>query len=179
MKVLALPLCLALLPLVFVACGSTDDEPATNGGAKDASAEDSQLAEGGEDTAAETGLPDAGEDAREEAGEDAGEDAEPLDASPDGGPDAAPCTLAKPYSSLDQDCNACAEKECCVEINACLLDPECDDSYVNCILACSIDTDAGEVAPCIAICDQDYPNGKAEYEAAIGCADAHCAVECE
>lgn len=160
--------CLAsFLLLVSQGCGASDDESGTQ--APDASGADVEQSDAGPDAMAEASAPDAEPDAADVGAPDTKDDA-PVDASA--------CTLAKPYSSSDPVCNACAEKECCVEINGCLLDPACDDSYVNCILACSIDVDAGEVAPCIAVCDEDYPIGKAEYEAAIGCADARCAAEC-
>ena len=55
-------------------------------------------------------------------------------------------------------------------------------AHVNCILACALDPgdggDAG-VATCIAACDDQYPVGKAEYDAAIGCAESKCATECQ
>lgn len=102
--------------------------------------------------------------------------------APDASPDAPACTLTKPYSSKNTGCNACAEQKCCALVNACLDDPACDDGYVNCILACALDPgdggDAG-VATCIAACDAQYPVGKAEYDAAIGCAESKCATECQ
>jgi hypothetical protein len=99
---------------------------------------------------------------------------------PDVTPDTTPCKLIKPYSSKDADCNQCAEEKCCPEINGCLGDPECDDEYVTCILACALTPvpDAG-VDACLQQCATDYPTGKAEYDVAIGCADAKCATECQ
>ncbi len=51
-----------------------------------------------------------------------------------------------------------------------------------CILACALDPgdggDAG-VATCLAACDAQYPQGKAKYDAAIGCGDTKCAAECQ
>jgi hypothetical protein len=157
-------------------CGSSDDESGSD--APDASRADVEQPDASQDVMAEVSAPDTGPDVAGDVGApDVSGDA--LDDALDDAPvDAPSCTLAAPYSSSDADCNACAEKECCEEINGCLLDPACDDSYVNCILACSMGVDAGEVAPCIAICDEDYPTGKAEWEAAIGCADARCAAEC-
>lgn len=100
----------------------------------------------------------------------------------DAAADGPACELSKPYSSKNAACNACAEQKCCAEVNACLDDPVCDDDYVNCILACALDPgdggDAG-VASCISSCDAQYPKGKAEYDAAIGCAEALCATECQ
>lgn len=101
------------------------------------------------------------------------------DADADSLADAAACSLVRPYSQLDPVCNACAEQHCCDEINACLLDPACDDSFVNCMLACSLDADAGTIQPCIDDCAAQYPAGKAEYDVAIGCADSKCAAECQ
>lgn len=109
--------------------------------------------------------------------------ADAVDASGDA--DAASCTLKKPYSSKDGDCNACAEARCCAEVNGCLADPRCDDDYVNCILACAlIPPDAGDagdagVAACVADCGAAHPQGKAAYDAAIGCVDTRCADVCE
>ncbi len=165
----ALPL-LSIVICVAAGCGSEDD-PATP--TQDASGADSLPSEGGLEAAPEASLPEAGPDAVPEAAEDAQEpeagDAAPADAA---------CTLVRPYSSSDPECNACAQAACCEEINACLLAEACDDSYVNCMLACVLEADA-DVDACIAQCDADYPEGKVLYEAAIGCADAHCAAECE
>jgi hypothetical protein len=100
------------------------------------------------------------------------------------GGDAGACTLLRPYSTKNATCNACAQAKCCVEVNGCLGDPACDDGYVNCAIACALDfdggadADAGPVA-CLADCAKQYPKGKVEYDAAIGCADASCAAECE
>ena len=153
------------LPL-FLACGSTP----TPGG-------------GGGNSGHGGGEVDAGPDA-----------AEPLDAAPDTSVDAAPdaadaeaCKLAQPYSTKNAVCNACAESQCCHEINGCLLDTECNDDYVNCSLACALtDFDAGPdagpdagTAGCLADCAQQYPKGKTEYDVAIGCADTACATECQ
>jgi len=106
-------------------------------------------------------------------------------AVPDGSLDApfdAPgCTLDKPYSSKNAACNACAEQECCVAINACYADSDCDDGYVNCILACALlPPDAGDagIASCLDECGAQHPAGKAKYDAAIGCADSKCAGPC-
>ncbi|MBK8996827.1 MAG: hypothetical protein IPM35_13910 [Myxococcales bacterium] len=99
----------------------------------------------------------------------------------DTGTDAPACQLHKPYSSADADCNACAEAGCCALINACYSDPDCDDGYVNCILACALlPGDAGDagVESCLADCAAQHPAGRAEYDAAIGCADAKCAGPC-
>ncbi|MBE7478698.1 MAG: hypothetical protein HS104_01730 [Polyangiaceae bacterium] len=99
----------------------------------------------------------------------------------DTGTDAPACQLQKPYSSQDAACNACAEAECCALINVCYSDPDCDDGYVNCILACALlPGDAGDagVESCIADCAAQHPAGRDEYDAAIGCADAKCAGSC-
>lgn len=105
-------------------------------------------------------------------------------ASADGadGADGGTCALVKPYSSKNAVCNQCAQTKCCSEINGCLGDPKCDDDYVNCILACALlPDDAGADAgtkPCVDQCGKDFPQGKAEYDVAIGCADTKCNVEC-
>lgn len=95
--------------------------------------------------------------------------------------DVSACTLSKPYSSSDRVCNACAEQHCCEAVNACYADLECDDGYVNCALACALlPDDAGDagIAECLSDCAVQYPTGKEEYDAAIGCADTTCAAEC-
>jgi hypothetical protein len=93
--------------------------------------------------------------------------------------DLAPCKLVKPYSTKNAVCNQCAESRCCVELNACLGSPDCDDAYVNCTLACALGRapDAG-VSACLDQCAKAHPKGKLEYDAAIGCADSKCAAEC-
>jgi hypothetical protein len=103
----------------------------------------------------------------------------PLDTAADLPVDTVPCTLLEPYSTKNAVCNACAEAKCCPEINGCLADPECNDSYVNCTLACALSPvpDAG-IDSCLKQCDSDYPAGKAKYDVAIGCAEARCADEC-
>ena len=119
------------------------------------------------------------------AGQDGGSDA-PADvasdepATPDA--DGAACSLTKPYSSSDTDCNACAEESCCAEVNACYADPDCDDGYVNCILACALlPGDAGEAGTeaCLQDCETQFPVGKQKYDAAIGCVEAGCAAACQ
>lgn len=123
---------------------------------------------------------------------DAGMDAPALsdggmDAPPDAPADSGACKLASPYSSKNAVCNACAEEKCCPEINGCLLDTGCNDDYVNCTLVCAFtDFDAGADAGsdagaegCLADCGQQFPEGKAEYDVAIGCAESACATECQ
>lgn len=103
----------------------------------------------------------------------------PLDSVIDLPTDTLPCTLLEPYSSKNAVCNACAEAKCCPEINGCIGDPECNDSYVNCTLACALSPipDAG-IDPCLQQCANDYPAGKVKYDVAIGCAETLCATEC-
>jgi len=103
----------------------------------------------------------------------------------DMGVDTATCTLVKPYSTKDTACNACAQSKCCAEVNACLGDKRCDDDYVNCILACALlPDDAGgdasaAMTACLADCAAKSPEGKAEYDAAIGCVDTACKGICK
>ncbi len=143
---------------------------------------------GASDDASSPSLLDAGRDAVVDVvdtgtdGPDAGapDDAALTDAGPDSA-DASACTLTKPYSSSVPACNACAEQHCCEAVNACYADLECDDGYVNCALACALlPDDAGDagIADCLSDCALKYPTGKQEYDAAIGCADTSCAVEC-
>jgi len=112
--------------------------------------------------------------------EDAGPDA-PADAGSDAPTDAAPCALISPYSSQNAACNACAEERCCAEINGCLGDPGCNDDYVNCTLACAFVDDGGDagLTACLDACGAQYPQGKAEYDVAIGCAEQACATPCQ
>src|SRR4051812_38926039 len=91
--------------------------------------------------------------------------------------DADACTLIAPYSSQNAPCNACAQAKCCAEINGCLGDPGCNDDYVNCAIACALDFDGGTDAgptTCLSACEKQYPQGKAEYDVAIGCAEKAC-----
>ncbi|APR79970.1 Hypothetical protein A7982_05317 [Minicystis rosea] len=97
----------------------------------------------------------------------------------DAGPDVVACTLASPYSSQNATCNDCAEAKCCPQINGCLLDPDCNDGYVNCALGCALDPGDAGTDPCLADCEKQFPTGKIEYDNAIGCADEACAVECQ
>ena len=109
-----------------------------------------------------------------------------VDAPSDAPTDAA-CTLVAAYSSKNAVCNGCAQSRCCAEVNGCLGDPRCNDDYVNCILACALlpddagaGVDAAAVAhDCVAKCGVDFPVGRGEYDAAIGCVDAKCATECK
>ncbi len=104
-------------------------------------------------------------------------------ASPAG--DAATCKLVKPYATRDVDCNVCAERACCALINDCYENPDCDDGYVNCLLACVLlpddaGADGGDagVAQCTAQCAAEYPTGSAQYDALSTCVDAECASDC-
>lgn len=113
-------------------------------------------------------------------GQDAAADA-PSEASFDSGPDvsndAAACKLLGPYSSSNASCNDCAEASCCIEVNACFGDPDCNDGYVNCILACALaPDDAGDAAveQCLGDCAAQWPKGKSEYDSAITCAESKC-----
>lgn len=95
---------------------------------------------------------------------------------------AAACKLVGVYSSKNVACNTCAEQKCCEEINGCLGEVVCNDTYVNCTLACSFFPDDGGMAAaqaCIDKCGVDAPDGKAAYDQAIGCADTKCASECQ
>jgi hypothetical protein len=159
------------IPLL-VSCSST---PATggNGGSGGHASTSSAGVTGG----AGGGAVDAGIDAPTMM--DAG-----LDAPSDAPLDAPMCKLAQPFSSKNAVCNACAEEKCCPQINGCLLDTACNDDYVNCSLVCAFTdfdagADAGTTAGCLADCAQQFPKGKAEYDAAFGCADSACATECQ
>ena len=101
----------------------------------------------------------------------------------------ATCKLVKPYSSKDKTCNACAETECCAQVNGCLGDTVCDDDYVNCILACVLlgddagaDADAGPdagIPACEKRCGAQFPKGETEYVTATGCVDTRCKTDCK
>lgn len=104
-------------------------------------------------------------------------------AQPEAAPleDAGSCTLVKPYATKDVDCNTCAEKNCCAEVNDCYNNLACDDSYVNCMLACVLTEDAGkpEIDACIADCGTQYPEGKTIYETLDTCIVGKCTTECQ
>jgi len=140
----------------------------------------------GPEPAADRGSPPALDIAQPDAAADLGSDgAVDLprdrgdDRSPDQASDQAPCTLLGVYSSSDPGCNQCAEARCCAELNACFAEPQCDDLYVNCTLACVLTRapDAGPKA-CLQQCAIDYPQGRDLYVTAMGCAEARCAAEC-
>jgi hypothetical protein len=125
---------------------------------------------------------DVGPTPSSEGGVDSGTYDAKTDVGGDAITDASSCKLLKPYSSKNVSCNQCAETKCCAEINGCLGDPKCDDDYVNCILACALlPDDAGDagISSCLAQCAKDSPQGKAEYDVAIGCAESKCATECK
>jgi hypothetical protein len=120
-------------------------------------------------------------DAAVESGTDAPSDSR-ADIAFEAAPDAA-CKLVAKYSAKNPTCNACAEANCCEEINACLGNTGCNDDYVNCILACALlPNDAGDATAekerCLNECATSYPDGKRRYDAAIGCAENRCATEC-
>ncbi|MBI5531655.1 MAG: hypothetical protein HY898_02995 [Deltaproteobacteria bacterium] len=165
---LSLALCAAL-----AACSSSDSPGTTPQPEQDASQESQPPDAAPDNVSPEAGLDGVAEEAS------AGEDVAPQDAPAES--DGATCKLIKKYSSSNPTCNDCAEQKCCVEINACLGDLECDDTYVNCILACALmPEDAGDagIALCMDECAAQAPKGKAEYDAAIGCADSKCKTEC-
>lgn len=100
--------------------------------------------------------------------------------------DASTCKLTKPYATKDVACNDCAAANCCEAVNACYADTDCDDGYVNCILACVLlpddaGPDAGDagVATCTAACGTQYPKGKTEYDAIDACIASSCASACK
>ena len=166
------PLFAALLALsvLLVACSSAAPTGGTGGNASTSTS----AGTGGQGTG---GAPiDAGMDAPA-----------PVDAGMDAPLDAPACKLARAFSSKNAVCNACAEEKCCAEINGCLLDTACNDDYVNCSLVCAFtEFDAGAdaggdagAAGCLADCAQQFPEGKAEYDTAFGCADTACATECQ
>ena len=117
------------------------------------------------------------------AAPDGEREASPDSAAESNAPDATPCKLTKPYATKNATCDECAEQNCCEPINVCYADLECDDTYVNCILACSLmpDPDAGDagIAACMDDCAAQAPKGKLEYEAATGCADSKCLQQCQ
>jgi hypothetical protein len=131
-------------------------------------------------------LPDAAPETSADSAPEVGmlPDAAPessTDGAPEASLDAQPCVLAKPYSTKNPTCNSCAEQKCCAQMNDCFVDPACDDTYVNCILACALFPDGGDagMSLCMEDCGVQAPQGKLEYDAAIGCADANCVSECQ
>jgi hypothetical protein len=165
---------LACLSSLLVACSSSSGAPAT-------SASSTSSAAGGHGGSGGSGSGGSG-GASTATGGSGG--AAPADAGTGGQGGSPACKLTKPYSSKNAACNACAEQYCCPQINACYGDASCDDGYVNCTIGCALDADpdggadAG-IDPCLAICAQQFPKGKLEYDAAIGCAAEECAVECQ
>jgi len=146
----------------FAACASSESTPAT--GATDAGGTDASSAKdsGGSTTDASVST-DAGRS------------------------DAGSCKLVKPYATKDVACNDCAAENCCDVVNACYNDTDCDDGYVNCILACVLlPDDAGAdgggdagVATCTAACGKQYPTGKTEYDAIDACIASSCSTACK
>ena len=93
--------------------------------------------------------------------------------------DAPQCKLTSPYSTKDQDCNVCAEAKCCTPINACLASKDCNDGYVNCIVACAItEKDKAANDRCSAVCAKDYPDGEKLFTTFSACVDNGCVLEC-
>lgn len=157
----------SLAAVASQACSS--DDTSSVGSSSDAAAPDARSRDGAS----------SADGAAIEDPKDAGKDASKVD-------DASTCKLVKPYSSKDVTCNACAQRECCAAVNGCFSEAECDDGYVNCILACALlpddagpdaSADAG-IDACKAVCAKDYPNGKTAFDTAIGCVDTACATEC-
>ncbi len=121
-----------------------------------------------------------------DASVDATADAKVSDAS-DAGPDAAidaktdapACKLTAPYSTKNQGCNVCAEAHCCTDINACYASKDCDEGYVNCVIACALtEKDKPAYDICAATCAKEYPTGAKLYDAFSVCIDKACAPEC-
>jgi hypothetical protein len=118
------------------------------------------------------------------ASTDAAADAQPkadanLTPAPDASADAAACTLTAPYSTKNQLCNTCAEAHCCAAINACYASKDCDEGYVNCVIACALtEKDKPAYDACAAVCSKDYPTGAKLFNTINACADKSCATEC-
>lgn len=168
----------------MLGCGSDDDTDAAGSdassdstGVSDAYGAEDSVPEAGADVGKETSM-DVAQDGPWETSEDVIEDTQETDVQSDGQEETS-CTLVRPYSVSDPECNECAQTACCEEVNACLNAEICDDFYVNCMLACVLDEETEDVAACIGQCDTDYPVGKALYDAAIGCVDEHCMAQCE
>lgn len=147
----------------FVACAASSSDP-TGAGGGDGGASDGSSAR---DTGASASDAGSGTDASTAK-------------------DAATCKLTKPYATKDVACNDCAAENCCEVVNACYGDTDCDDGYVNCILACVLlpddaGPDAGDagVATCTAACGTQYPKGKTEYDAIDSCIASSCASACK
>ncbi len=104
----------------------------------------------------------------------------PTDAARYDSSDATTCKLLKVYSSSNRACNACAEKECCEIINACFSSKACDEDYINCSLACVLETDASKSAidHCVKECQRIYNDGYMLFDAANACAESKCTADC-
>ncbi len=102
------------------------------------------------------------------------------DAPGDGGKSDAPaCKLTAAYSTKDQDCNLCAEAYCCAQVNACFASKDCNDGYVNCVIACALtEKDKAGYDKCAAICATDYPTGDKLFAGLNLCVDTACKTEC-
>ncbi len=168
----------------MLGCGSSDDTDATGAdaswdstGVSDAYGADDSVPEAGADVGKEASV-DVAQDGPWETSEDVIEDTQEIDVQSDVQEETS-CTLVRPYSVSDPECNECAQTALCEEVNACLNAEICDDFYVNCILACVLDEETEDVVACVGQCDTDYPVGKALYDAAIGCVDEHCMAQCE
>ncbi len=102
-----------------------------------------------------------------------------VEAGIDAKADAPLCKLTAPYSTKDLDCNVCAEANCCIEVNACLASKDCDQGYVNCIIACALtEKDKAAYDKCATACAADYPAGEKLYVGLGLCVDAACATAC-
>jgi hypothetical protein len=98
---------------------------------------------------------------------------------PDASVDAEACTLSAPYSTKNERCNTCAEAHCCADINACYASKDCDQGYVNCLIACAVtEKDKPAYDACAGVCAKDYPAGKVLYDAFSVCVDTACPTPC-
>ncbi len=129
------------------------------------------------DDSTPTGTSDASDDDRTDAAKDARNDSAKKDTGP-------ACKLSAPYTKKNAACNACAEANCCESVNACVAETKCFDDYVNCSLACALESNdaaAGgdPVKDCLAQCDKDSPEGAVLYKAFSACIDGACTADCK
>jgi len=86
--------------------------------------------------------------------------------------------VGNPFTWNDADCGACAEANCCPELQACGSDEKCLQFFQcgqDCIAAM---TENAVTKMCLETCDTTHVEGKALMDAINTCTDTKCQMEC-
>ncbi len=86
--------------------------------------------------------------------------------------------VGNPFMYKDEACGACAETNCCPELQACGSDQKCLEHF-QCGQDCiALMTDNAVTKMCLETCDTTHVDGKALMDAITTCTETKCQMEC-